>query len=219
MKGPPPVVLVAPSGAGKTTIAHRLVSEGDEFVFSVSATTRAPRPGEVDGADYDFVSREEFLRLAEGGALAEWATVHGEYYGTPLRNLDSARRRGQRVVLDIDYQGALQIREKVPDSVLVFILPPSGRVLLDRLAGRGTENRAQMERRLRTARDELEAARNFEAFVVNDDMDAAVAEVRAVARGEASGELALKDLNARLDQIRTEIEEELSGSSDRSGNH
>jgi len=218
VKGPSPLVLVAPSGAGKTTISRRLVEGGDEFVFSVSATTRAPRPGEVDGVDYDFLDREEFQGMVERGALAEWAEVHGHGYGTPMKNLEAAHQNGQRVILDIDYQGALQIRQRVPDAVLVFILPPSGTVLLRRLASRGTEDRSQRERRMETAREELLAARDFQSFVVNDNLDAAVAEVRAVARGQSSGAMSDTDLKDRLEWIWADIEGELSNSSRRSQN-
>jgi guanylate kinase len=124
---PCPLVLAAPSGTGKTTIAHALVERFSRFVFSVSATTRAPRGDEVDGVDYDFLSRAEFEAMIEAGALVEWAEVHGNLYGTPVRNLEAAAARGEHVVLDIDVQGARQIRDKVPDAVLMFVFPPRPR--------------------------------------------------------------------------------------------
>jgi guanylate kinase len=182
-----PLVLAAPSGAGKTSIARALVQAEEDFRFSVSVTTRTPRPREVDGVDYYFVDEPEFARLVREGELVEWARVHGDCYGTPRRNLVDAGQRGVHVVLDIDVQGARQIREAVPEALLLFILPPSLNVLLDRLVGRGTEGDEVILRRLRTALDELEAAEEFDHFVVNDDLDRAVREVRDLARTGRSG--------------------------------
>ena len=213
MTGRPPLVLVAPSGAGKTTIARALVDGSDEFEFSVSATTRAPRPGEVDGVDYHFLDVDAFEARVEAGGFAEWARVHDRYYGTPLTELDKARERGHQAVLDIDVQGALQILERVPDALVVFILPPSGAALLRRLAGRGTEDRDEQIRRMRTAREELRAARQFERFVVNDDLESAVEEVRRIARGEASGVLAPETLDHMLRTIWDEVDAALQRAS------
>jgi guanylate kinase len=180
--GASPVVLSAPSGAGKTTIARALVEREPDFAFSVSATTRAPRGRERHGVDYWFLSRSEFLRRVEAGELAEWAEVHGELYGTPLSSLAPSGGEVRHVILDIDVQGARQIRETVPQALLLFILPPSMDVLLSRLKGRGTEGGQEIRRRLETARSELEAAEIFDFFVVNDDLDRAVHEVRTLAR-------------------------------------
>lgn len=197
----PHMVLSAPSGAGKTTIARRLVASPDPFVFSVSATTRSPRRGEVNGVDYHFLTREEFRRQVAEGAMAEWAEVHGDLYGTPLPNLRDAEGKGQSVVLDIDVQGARQIRERVPDALLIFILPPSGHTLVERLKGRGTESEAALRRRMDTARGELEAVREFDHVVVNDDLDRAVEEIRGIAAGKPpQGERAV-DLEPLLDEI------------------
>ena len=178
----PPVVLSAPSGGGKTTIARSLVSREEDFAFSVSATTRSRRGGEVHGVDYWFLSREEFVRRVEGGEFAEWAEVHGDLYGTPLSSLAAAGRGGRHVILDIDVQGARQIREAVPQALLLFILPPSVDILLSRLKARGTEKVPAIRRRLKTAREELEAAEAFDFFVVNDDLERAIGEVRTIAR-------------------------------------
>jgi len=177
-----PLVLSAPSGAGKTTIARVLVEREADFAFSVSATTRKPRGREKDGVDYWFLSRAEFLRRVDAGEFAEWAEVHGELYGTPVSSLTSAGEGVRHVILDIDVQGAGQIREVVPQALLLFILPPSVDVLLSRLKGRGTEEDSAIRRRLETARSELEAAEGFDFFVVNDDLDRAVEEVRTLAR-------------------------------------
>lgn len=179
---PPPVVLSAPSGAGKTTIARALVAREEDFAFSVSATTRPPRNYEVHGHDYWFLSKAEFEEMVARGEFAEWAQVHGDLYGTPTKSLADAGQGGNHVVLDIDVQGAMQIRETVPDALLLFILPPSVDVLFQRLTGRGTEEEETLRRRLTTALTELEAAEAFDFFVVNEDLDEAVREVRTLAR-------------------------------------
>jgi len=179
-----PVVLAAPSGTGKTTLSHKLVDGSDRFVFSVSVTTRPPRKGERDGVDYHFVDRPAFEAMVAAGALAEWASVHDRLYGTPRAELDSAALRGEHVVLDIDVQGARQIRESVSDAKLIFVLPPSVEVMIARLKGRGTEARAQVARRLRSALDELRAVPEFDYVVVNDDIDRCVAEIEAIVTGQ-----------------------------------
>lgn len=183
-----PVVLAATSGTGKTTLARRLVDDSARYVFSISATTRPPREGEQDGIDYHFLSREEFESRAEHGDFAEWATVHGRFYGTPRSELDSASARGEHVVLDIDVQGARQIRESVPDAKLIFVLPPSVGIMMTRLTGRGTEEPANIARRLQSALDELQAVSEFDYVVVNDDLDECLGEIRAIVeRGAAPG--------------------------------
>lgn len=173
-----PVVLAAPTGAGKTTIAHRLVEGPGAFVFSVSATTRAPRPGERDGEDYLFVDEDRFRRMVDDGELAEWARVHGQLYGTPIRNLDDAAAGGRYPLLDIDVQGARQIRDRVANALLIFVLPPSVEVWLERLHGRGTEGPEERHRRLRSAAKELDDVSGFDVVIVNDDLDDAVRTVR-----------------------------------------
>ena len=190
-----PLVLSAPSGAGKTTIARALVEGEEDFSFSVSATTRQPRSYELDGQDYWFINREEFLRRVEEGGFAEWAEVHGEYYGTPKQSLVEATQKGRFVVLDIDVQGARQIRETVPEALLLFILPPSVDVLFRRLRGRGTEKEETLRRRLETALQELRAADAFDFFVINEDLDTAVREVRDLAR---TGEVPLGGTSGSL---------------------
>lgn len=205
-----PVVLSAPSGAGKTTIAHRLRARRDDVVFSVSATTRAPRPGERDGVDYHFVGEDEFRRMIEAGELMEWAHVHGSFYGTPLRNVHQARARGQFLLLDIDVQGARQIRDKVPDAVLVFILPPSGEALVARLTGRGSEDEARVQRRLRNALDEIRGALEFDHVVVNDDLDEAVRDVERVLQGRGGALRPHPPLDGMTAAIAAEIERHLS---------
>lgn len=187
--GAAPLVLVGPSGAGKTTIAGRLVElHPERFVFSVSTTTRPPRAGERSGREYHFVSRAQFMEMVDRGELAEWAQVHGQCYGTPVANLSAPDDGGggRTPVLDIDVQGARQVVDRVPGAVAIFVLPPSPEVWIGRLAGRGTEAPSEIARRLRTAVDELAAASSFGAFVVNGDVDAAVRDVLALA-GEGEG--------------------------------
>jgi len=199
-----PVVLAAPSGTGKTTIAQRLVEGTEEFVFSVSATTRLPRKGERNGMDYEFMSRPEFAGMIKRNEFAEWAEVHGNLYGTPQRNFDEEAERGYHLVLDVDVQGARQIREKVPEALLVLVIPPSAEVLVSRLTKRGTEENREVARRLRAARKELARVGEFDHVMVNDDLERAVEEVRTVARtGEASND---GDIGRRIATLLTEID-------------
>ena len=179
------LVLAGPSGAGKTTIARELISRfPGEFVFSVSATTRAPRPLEENGKDYDFVSADEFEALIESHELIEWAIVHGNLYGTPRRNVERAIEGGQIVVLDIDVQGASQIRGRFEDAVLVFVLPPSPEVFWSRLTARGTEGPEELRSRILTAAKELDQGLDFDYFVVNDDLGAATERVHTIVEAE-----------------------------------
>ncbi len=203
---PCPLILAAPSGTGKTTIAHALVERFARFVFSVSATTRPPRGDEADGVDYDFMSREAFEALIRGDELVEWAEVHGNLYGTPRRNLAAAAARGEHVVLDIDVQGARQLRERAPEAVLIFILPPSADALWGRLTARGTEDLAEVHRRLRAAHTELEEAQHFDYIVVNDDLDRAISRIRAIVEAESHRPSRALDLDGEVDRLRTQID-------------
>lgn len=149
-----------------------------EVWVSVSATTRAPRPGEVDGVHYLFRSAEEFDRLVAKDGLLEWATVHGKHrYGTPSEPVFATQGAGRPVILEIDLEGARQVRDRLPDAQFVFIAPPDWDTLVSRLEGRGTETPAQVQRRLETARVELAAAKEFDRIIVNDDVTRAVAEL------------------------------------------
>ncbi|MFW5904970.1 MAG: guanylate kinase [bacterium] len=204
---PCPLVLAAPSGTGKTTIAHALVDRFPRFVFSVSATTRRAREGERDGKDYDFVTRERFHGMIRDGELVEWAEVHGNLYGTPVRNLRAAQDRGEHVVLDIDVQGARQIRKRVPEAVLIFVFPPSAEALWERLTARGTEELGEVRRRLRAARDELDQAESFDYIVVNDDLDRAVTRVRAIVEAESHRPGRALDLAGEVRRMKAAIEE------------
>jgi guanylate kinase len=179
-----PLVISAPSGAGKTSLARALIERHTDMVFSVSATTRAARPAERPGVDYHFVDEAGFDRMVEQQALLEWAEVHGRRYGTPRAEVEAAAAGGRTVVLDIDVQGARQVRRSFPAAVLVFILAPSGRELGRRLAGRGSEVHTQQQHRLRTARGELAAVAEFDYVIVNDDFEAALAALEAIVRAE-----------------------------------
>lgn len=179
-----PVVLSAPSGAGKTTITKRLMSERNDLGYSVSCTTRAPRPGEVDGVDYHFLSVDEFERRRAAGELAESAQVHDHAYGTLRSEVQKVLASGRHVIMDIDVQGAAQFARAFPQSVLIFIIPPSIDVLVDRLNRRGSEDRASLLARLRSAQVELHEIGRYHYVVENDDLDRAVARVSAIIDAE-----------------------------------
>lgn len=181
------LVLAGPTAVGKGTVASYIRQHHPEVQLSVSATTRAPRPGEVDGEHYFFVSDEEFDRLIEAGELLEWATVHNSHrYGTPRGPVEDALRRGKSVLLEIDIQGARSVRQAMPEAFLVFLQPPSWDELVRRLIGRGTESPAEQERRLQTAKVELAAADEFDAQVVNRDVAEAAQNIVDLMIGSSS---------------------------------
>ena len=177
------IVLAGPTAVGKGTVAAYIKEHHPEIMLSVSATTRAPRPGEVEGEHYFFVDDAEFDRLVRDGELLEHATVHNHHrYGTPRAPIDAALAEGRTVLLEIDLQGARQVRAAEPTATLVFLLPPSWDELVQRLVGRGTEGDEERARRLRTAKVELAAQGEFDYRVVNDDVAHAAAEVAKIAR-------------------------------------
>lgn len=172
------VVLAGPTAVGKGTVSAYIRDHHPEVMLSVSATTRAPRPGEIDGVHYFFVSDDEFDRMVRDRELLEWATVHNSYrYGTPRPPIDRALDEGKHVMLEIDLQGARQVRAAMPEALLVFLLPPSWEELVRRLIGRGTEEAAEQQRRLETAKIELAAQDEFDVKVVNSDVATAASEV------------------------------------------
>lgn len=179
------LIVSSPSGAGKTTLTRRLLQEFPGFRFSVSHTTRKPRANEVDGQDYHFVSEDEFRKLVDGNRFAEWAEVHGNLYGTSVDEIERAHAEGKSGVLfDVDYQGARQIKEKYPDAVGVFILPPSMKELQRRLEGRGSDDEASRQRRFDKAREEIGHYPFFEYMIVNDDLQQALAQLRGIVLAE-----------------------------------
>lgn len=181
-------VFAAPSGAGKTTLVHAMVQRYPELRFSVSYTTRTPRSNEAEGVNYFFVSREEFERLRAAGELLEWATVFDNLYGTSRSQVERILADGHNVLLEIDWQGARQVRESMPDCVTVFILPPSLVELERRLRDRRTDSEAVIARRLRDARSDMQHWDEFDYVIINDRLDQAVAELDAVFAGRADAQ-------------------------------
>ena len=178
------IVVAGPSGVGKGSVDRRLLARDPEGrALSVSATTRPPRPGETDGVDYAFVAEDRFDEMIRTGALLEWAEIVGHRSGTPRRFVEEQRRAGRDVILEIDVKGAQQVRDRVPDALLIFLMPPSFEELERRLRSRGTEDEQRIEERLRTARWELEQTGWFDHVVVNDDLERATEEVAAIIEG------------------------------------
>ena len=180
-------VLSAPSGAGKTTLCRAIRNRFPEIRYSISHTTRSPRPGEADGVDYFFISVEEFQADIEKGIWAEWAKVHDNYYGTSMAFLNQTLKSGADILLDIDVQGSRQILEKYPDAVSIFIMPPSLEILLQRLRGRGTESGTVIEKRMMNARKEIAQSRFYQYIVVNEDLEDAKQELFSIIQRHATG--------------------------------
>ena len=178
------VVLAGPTAVGKGTLVRALRERNPDIWVSVSATTRSPRPGEVDGREYHFVSDEDFTHMIERGELLEWATVHGTHrYGTPRTPVENALASGKPSLLEIDLQGARQVKASMPEALYVFIEPPSMDELVRRLVGRGTEGDLERERRLRTAQTEMAASKEFDRIIINDQLDTAVTQLEALVLG------------------------------------
>ena len=179
-------VIAAPSGAGKTTLVHRLMQANDDLRFSVSFTTRKQRSTEQDGEDYHFVSAETFDAMVTAGDFLEYANVFDHQYGTSKTRVELLLNEGHNVILEIDWQGARQVRNHMPDCRSVFILPPSVTELKTRLTGRATDSEAVIERRFRDAVDDMSHWHEFDYVVVNEDLGQATAELTAIVRGEGS---------------------------------
>ena len=177
-------IISGPSGVGKSTVLHALFEGRDDLYFSVSATTRVPRPGEVDGKDYHFISADEFHAWIDNDEFLEYAEYVSNFYGTPKKYVDEAMAQGKDVILDIELQGALQVCAKRPETVRIFIAPPSWEELERRLTSRGTDTPEKIQKRLLRAKVEMNAAKDYDYFVVNDTVESAVEEMRAIMKAE-----------------------------------
>lgn len=199
------LVLSAPSGGGKSSIARNLLQGRDDLGYSVSATTRPQRRAERDGVDYHFLSREEFTRRQEAGDFLEWATYGGQLYGTLKAEVERILARGRHAVLDIEIEGARQIRASFPNSLHLFVLPPSAEVLVGRLVGRNTESPAVVRERITRAADELAAVAEYDYAIVNQDLVTAVAQVAAILDAEARRVSRQDSLAEFVERLRREV--------------
>jgi guanylate kinase len=177
-------IVCAPSGAGKTSLVNALLEREPDLELSVSFTTRAPRPGEVDGREYHFVSRESFLTMAGRGEFLESAEVHDNLYGTSQGWIAMRRREGKDILLEIDWQGAIQVRNLMPDALGIFILPPSPDALRKRLVARGQDSADVIERRLTAAREEIAHVSEFDYVIINQNFDVAVSDLVSIVRAQ-----------------------------------
>lgn len=179
------IVLSGPSGVGKGTVRAAIFSKGEQkFVYSISATTRKPRTGETDGVDYFFKTREEFEQMIQNKQLLEYAEYVGNYYGTPLEYVENTLAKGKDVFLEIDVQGAIQVRELMPEGVFIFLTPPDLNELESRIVNRGTDSDEVIAKRMKTAREELELMKYYDYSVVNDTVDNAVQKIEAIIQTE-----------------------------------
>jgi guanylate kinase len=199
------LVLSAPSGGGKSTIAKQLLNARDDLGYSVSATTRPMRDGEREGVDYHFVTRAEFLRRVEAGEFLEWATYAGELYGTLRSEIERIFAGGRIAVLDVEIEGSRQIRSSFPNSLHLFVLPPSAEVLVRRLTGRNTEPLAVMRERIARAADELAAVAEYDYAILNEDLVVAVSQVAAILEAEARRVLRQDELPGFIDRLRRDV--------------
>lgn len=206
---PFPLILSSPSGGGKTTISRMLLDRRSDVGYSISCTTRPPRANEVHSRDYFFVSRDEFASMRERGEFAESAEVHGNWYGTLRSQVDRVLGQERHVIMDIDVQGARQFRAAYPESVLVFLLPPSAEALMQRLTGRQTESGDGFRTRVRAAREELRAAVSYQYAVVNDDLESAYRVVSSIIDAEAVRHARQPQLTARVTALVEELDRHL----------
>ena len=208
---PFPFILSSPSGGGKTTIARLLLERRTDVGYSVSCTTRARRPGEVDGKDYFFLSKEEFEARDARNEFAESAEVHGNFYGTLRAEVERVLSSGRHVIMDIDVQGARQFAQAFPESVLVFLLPPSTDVLISRLRARQTEDDAKLLVRLRSAREELREVGAYQYVVVNDNLEHAYTQVTSILDAETVRHRRLPLLDDRVAELIDALDRQIHG--------
>ncbi len=178
------LVISAPAGAGKTTLCKRLLQAFPSFTYSVSFTTRPPRKNEIEGVDYYFVSRDEFEKMIEEGIFLEWEGVHGRFYGTSAKLIDRAIEGEKDVFLEVDVKGGKKIKERYPEAILIFILPPSWKELAKRLKGRATENDEKTKQRLIRAREEVKLLCFYDYFIINDDINKALQDLLTIINAE-----------------------------------
>lgn len=178
------VVISGASGTGKGTVCKKLFETEKTLAFSVSATTRAPRVGEVDGVNYWFLEKERFEKMIEAGEFLEWAKVYDNYYGTPLKKVEERLKNGEDILLEIDTQGALNVMKKMPKGVFIFLLPPSLEELKRRIEGRGTETEESLKKRLGAAKEEIALGEKYQYLVVNDEVENAVESIKNILKAE-----------------------------------
>jgi guanylate kinase len=199
------LVLSSPSGGGKTSIAKQLLQARDDLGYSVSATTRSMRPGERDGFDYHFISRDEFARRRDADEFLEWASYAGELYGTLKSEIERILSKGRNAVLDVEIEGARQIRARFPNSLHLFVLPPSAEVLLGRLIGRDTEPASVIQERIARAVDELAAVSEYDYAIINENLVVAVAQVAAILDAEARRVSRQDELPRFIERLRRDV--------------
>ena len=197
------LVVSGPSGAGKGTICKALLNKNDQIKLSVSATTRKPRNGEVHGVNYFFIEKEEFAKMIENGEFLEYAQIYDNFYGTPKAAIIECLEKGQDVILEIEMQGARQIKEVYPEGVFIFVLPPSLEELKSRIVGRGTETQEEIEKRFSCAFEEINQIVNYDYFIVNEDTEKSVSDVEAIICAEKNKVTRYK--NNIIDKFKEEL--------------
>ncbi len=197
------VVVSGFAGSGKGTLMKKLMTDYDDYALSVSATTRLPRPGEVDGREYFFKTVEEFKKMIAEEKFIEYAQYVSNYYGTPKKYVKEQLNEGKDVILEIEIQGALQIKEKFPEALLLFVTPPSAEILKNRLIGRGTEEASVIQKRLERAREEAEGIEKYDYFVINDELDRCALQMHQIIQSEHDRTFRNKEF---INQIRRELE-------------